>query len=392
MTTLLALVLAATASAAPVTLHHQARLVDSAGTPISGTHDVDVALWSTDDLGQTTPVWLGEYTQVSVDAGYINLALGADGSLDSGLFVGQDLWVSLRVDDADVGARQRLASVPTAALSHGVQLSEVATCNAAAAGTLRYTDRGEFEGCNGAAWVPLGAQPGSEVFPGVTCKDILSRRPTAVDGVYFVNAGTTDTAEQVFCDMSDGGWTLIGKASDGSAANYGTVFPAGNSNRGVSAYLDRSAESGAYASRLAGAWWASAGFTEVRVEIWRGGAIDKTLTFNAASASNTSWFSMPTLTGVTGWNDLPYGTYNAFAMSTGDGNYIRDFYISQQHNGCPEDRGWLVLPASNSCTDWHNPSVGRILYSTTTGFIDWTDGAAISSNAAYADVMVILAR
>lgn len=390
MTLMLAALLGA-AHAAPITLHHQARLLDAAGAPVHGSHDLTVALWDAAE-GNTTPLWQARFDDSAVEDGFVSLALGTDGSLDSSTFLTGAVWVSIAVDDAALGERLPLASVPSAGVAHSVLLGMVDGCDADRAGALRYTERGEFEGCNGAAWIPLGAQPGSEVFPGATCKDILSRRPTAVDGVYFANAGTTEEAEPIFCDMASGGWTLIGKASNGSAGQFGPTFLAGNSHRGEPGYLDRSVESASYASRFAGAWWGAAGFTEVRLELWRAGALVKALEFDATGATNSSWFDMPRLTEVTGWTDLPNGTYNAFSISSGDANYRRDFYISHNHGGCPADAGWLAVTWGTSCTEWHNPAANRILYSPGSTYMDWSAGSSLSESTAFADVMVILAR
>src|SRR5690606_25141642 len=118
---------------------------------------------------QSATLWQTRIDDAPVSAGFVSLQLGAAGNLDSSVFLGGEVWLSLTVDDVPQGGRQLLASVPSAAMAHAVQLGAVQDCDVARAGALRFTDRGEFEGCNGSSWVPLGAQPGSEVFPGRTC-------------------------------------------------------------------------------------------------------------------------------------------------------------------------------------------------------------------------------
>ena len=51
---------------------------------------------------------------------------------------------------------------------------------------------------------------------GTTCKQILDNGCNVRDGIYWINpdGGSTSNAFEVYCDMSGGGWTKIGYASD----------------------------------------------------------------------------------------------------------------------------------------------------------------------------------
>ncbi|MBI2085324.1 MAG: hypothetical protein HYT71_02325 [Candidatus Aenigmarchaeota archaeon] len=62
---------------------------------------------------------------------------------------------------------------------------------------------------------------------GVSCKDILNLDGSAVDGLYDI-APTSDDIFQVYCDMANGGWTLIMKTLSSSntlkySSNYWTT-------------------------------------------------------------------------------------------------------------------------------------------------------------------------
>ena len=69
----LALTLAATAAAVPMTMTHTGRLLDSAGGPIDGAHNLTVQL--TNDAGDE--LWSDTFTDVPVQGGYFALVLGS---------------------------------------------------------------------------------------------------------------------------------------------------------------------------------------------------------------------------------------------------------------------------------------------------------------------------
>ena len=92
--------------------------------------------------------------------------------------------------------------------------------------------------CNGKVFYPLVLVPiGTQENPGVNCKDILTKQPTAKDGLYWINGGAS-TAFEAFCDMTTdgGGWTLVLnlQTSDGANRHYfDTDFWTANSKYGA---------------------------------------------------------------------------------------------------------------------------------------------------------------
>ena len=108
------LLLSTTALAVPMELTHQGRLLDSAGTPLDGPHDVTISL-SDARTGGTT-VWT-ETSTLNIEDGFYAKALGVDSSNPLALddFDADELYVSIAVDGgSDIGDRQRLRSAPYA--------------------------------------------------------------------------------------------------------------------------------------------------------------------------------------------------------------------------------------------------------------------------------------
>lgn len=187
--------------AVPMTFTHQARVTDSSGTPINGTHDVTIALY--DGASATTPVW-DETQSLTLADGYFSLVLGTDPGdpLDTSTIVdGGPLWLgitvgtgpemtvrtevsstlyAMRAGAADTAASAQTASTATSAttattatnVSGGTVSATSAdvsglvtadgvvvgnpgsTCTSTQAGMMRYAG-GEFQGCDGSGWVTL---------------------------------------------------------------------------------------------------------------------------------------------------------------------------------------------------------------------------------------------
>ena len=104
--------LPAVASAVPLELQHQGRLLDSTGIAIDGSHDVTVRIYA---VGDSTPVWTETHTGVNFDSGYFHLQLGTVSDIDPDAFAGDtDLELTLQLDTEAELPAQPLSSVPTA--------------------------------------------------------------------------------------------------------------------------------------------------------------------------------------------------------------------------------------------------------------------------------------
>jgi hypothetical protein len=141
-----------TASAAPLTLSHQGRLLDVTGAPIQGTHSVNLALYD----GAANNLWSDDFDGVSFQDGYFSVVLGSGAVLQQEVFARDTVLLGMALDyGSELPARQQLHSVPFAAKAAGVQLSNVTVCGAEQEGTLRWTGSA-VEVCDGSGWSSVG--------------------------------------------------------------------------------------------------------------------------------------------------------------------------------------------------------------------------------------------
>lgn len=152
----LTVALAAPALAAPARLAWQARLLDAAGAPLHGPHDVSVALYAAE--GAAAPLWTDTYA-VSLADGYAALELGAGAPLDLAAFATGEVWAQASVDGQPAGPRTRLLAVPFAHVAGAVEVDTGLSGGCAVPGAVRFdAGAGTLVACDGAAWVPLATQ------------------------------------------------------------------------------------------------------------------------------------------------------------------------------------------------------------------------------------------
>ena len=114
------------ASAVPLELTHQGRLLDSTGAPLATTENVTVKLFDAPSSGNV----VHEETQsITFDNGYYAFAIGADESnpLLMEAFESDELYVGLELGTGPVGDRVRVRSVPFAVRASDADTAITAT-------------------------------------------------------------------------------------------------------------------------------------------------------------------------------------------------------------------------------------------------------------------------
>jgi hypothetical protein len=250
-----------TASAAPVQLHHQGRLVDGTGAVVQGQTALTVALYAAATGGSAA---FTDTLTVPVADGFYSVTLGATpgNSLDSSVLMG-DVWVEVRVGGTPLGPRTPLLSVPRAVVATSVDGGVVEASRIEVVGTgsvvlgqisgstcvdqgaisfepvakqLRVCIDGSWQGVQGVKTVALisGQRRWSDGTAATSCETY--RRPvlsgevysgSTGDGVYLIDPdGPTGggTAFPVWCDQTTetGGWTLLMRAA-GTTFEYSSA-------------------------------------------------------------------------------------------------------------------------------------------------------------------------
>ena len=111
---MIALLLSFSASAVPMQLTHQGRLFDATGTPLQGSHSVQIGLYLAPSGGSA--LWQDDLT-IDFDNGYFVALLGADelsNPLEDSVLDGSTRYVGVAVDGTAIPTRQSVVSVPYA--------------------------------------------------------------------------------------------------------------------------------------------------------------------------------------------------------------------------------------------------------------------------------------
>jgi subtilisin-like proprotein convertase family protein len=96
--------------------------------------------------------------------------------------------------------------------------------------------------CNGSEYATVSLLvPGSKGNPAFSCKDLLAKVPTTKDGSYWIdgNGGDPADAQELLCDMANGGWTRLAVDDFEAAAtgwSMGTVSTCGTLGKILGGY------------------------------------------------------------------------------------------------------------------------------------------------------------
>ena len=250
------------ALAGDVELPWQGRLVDTAGTPIEGSHSVTVTLRDSEDA----EIWSKVHTGVPFSRGYVSLVLqGLDvepsgRDLVSSMFA-QDVFLTVAIDGAPpLSPPQSIGAVPRAASVVGAVRvgTNTSTCDAQSdlAGSLRWTGT-QLQVCDGTAWTDIAsdaASGGSQATAAASCNALHTADPSLPDGAYWIdpNGGSTADAFQAWCEMDEhgGGWTLcLSNVSRGKGTSVE------DSNTWWTSNWDNGSRVFSRANKLAGSNW-----------------------------------------------------------------------------------------------------------------------------------------
>ena len=154
------------------------------------------------------------------------VGLGSDSSPEfSGLTIDTDtLHINSDTHMVGIGTTEIYSKLD---VNGGIKIGEdTDECSSEKAGTIRWNGS-NFEGCNGTAWGVLSGSGSGEGCgqdinnAGPSCLDIMiACNPE--DGLYWLdpNGGNPNDAFEAYCDMSNGGWTLIWKTAQNATFGY----------------------------------------------------------------------------------------------------------------------------------------------------------------------------
>jgi hypothetical protein len=174
---LLAVVIPVSASAVPVQLVHQGRLLQVSGAPAEDPLAVVVGVYA--DASTPTALW-SESTSIDPDGGYYTVTLGQQtvaNPLQDSVFDGSPRYVGLTVGGNPLGPRQLLSTVPDAVHARSVSGGEVrisdtaAACGASNRGALKYD--GSLWLCGPLDWTRVRVGSSVEATGGVVTDTVI---------------------------------------------------------------------------------------------------------------------------------------------------------------------------------------------------------------------------
>ncbi len=132
----------------PFFLHHQGRILDGNGNPLSGTHQLTFRLYGSPSGG--SPLW-SETVTSAFQNGYYSVQLGANTPLQLSVFKNKEVYLGITVGTSgqELKPRTRLVSVPYALLAKTAENIEGGIVNAKeirVGGKVVITDKGEWKG------------------------------------------------------------------------------------------------------------------------------------------------------------------------------------------------------------------------------------------------------
>jgi len=187
--TLITLLCATVAFAAPTKLSQQGRLLDGDGAPLTGTHGLLFSLHDAETAGNE--VWQEERV-VAFDEGYYSVVLGEQVPLSDLVFAAGSVWLELAVDGAVLSPRQEVVSVPyalRAAVAESVEGSTVDVDEVSIGGNVVIDGSGDWLGTppdwSELTGVPADLSDGdADTLLGLPCADGFVAKYSAALGAW----------------------------------------------------------------------------------------------------------------------------------------------------------------------------------------------------------------
>jgi hypothetical protein len=139
----------------PMKINHQGRLFDTAMMPVTGSHTMTFAIYSS--AATTTPLWT-ETQNLAFDDGYYATTLGAVSAFDKNLFGSGTMYLGITIDhDGEMSPREPIDSVPTAMVSNNA-IGDITPHSIAVNGSPIVDATGHWVGPNTGLVGPQGPQ------------------------------------------------------------------------------------------------------------------------------------------------------------------------------------------------------------------------------------------
>jgi len=203
----------------------------------------------------------------------------------------------------------------------------------------------------------VGSDPtygGSPTRPGSSCQDILVKRGSASNGIYYIYSDSAANIIPVFCDFQTDagvGWTLVHKLSDAVVGNALNMWTSGTPINQQNTSVLNVAKNAHYLNSLINDWGR---VDKISVRLYTGGNIVRRLDFFPRT-NKLDWFSPPAVN-YSSWSDLPTA---ANWEGSGQGRFFsingyapdsRTWYINNNWGGCGADQGWMIVSyGSDTC-------------------------------------------
>ena len=234
------LVFAIPFSASAADLHLQIRLLNDLGAPVSGSHDVTIAIYDDATPGADVSCYTATLGATVFSDGYASLTLS---NVDPACAQG-DKWVAIAIGSPAVefSPRQQLGATPRSLTADHVagyvdlfvdtDFSDGPGCTVE--GRMAWeSGSSSIVVCDGSDWIQFGSggagvTGGTAINSALSCLELQSDFPSAISGTYWIDPDGSGPvgAFQTDCDMAgdEGGWTLVYAIADSSTMETTGAF------------------------------------------------------------------------------------------------------------------------------------------------------------------------